>query len=236
MRAPIRFLFFVALSVLVSMDPPSAQAPSPDQMTQGAAVFQKVCSSCHGAGGTGGRAASLVDNRRLRALSPAEIENIIRNGMPNGMPPFGSMPEADLQAVTAFVRSFNASAFDVQPAGDVAAGGMFFSGKGQCATCHIARGRGAAGGPDLSNIGRQMTVPELTRALLEPDATIAAGLCDRSSPTEGRPHAARFRPQRRQSRAAAADNRRPPRGGRQGHCRHHARNWIGDAAAESDTG
>ena len=37
--------------------------------------------------------------------SPAEIENIIRNGMPNGMPRFGSMPEADLQAVTAFVRS-----------------------------------------------------------------------------------------------------------------------------------
>ena len=48
---------------------------------------------------------------------PAEIENIIRNGMPNGMPPFGSLPEADLQAVTAFVRSFNSSAFDLQPAG-----------------------------------------------------------------------------------------------------------------------
>jgi PQQ-dependent dehydrogenase (methanol/ethanol family) len=174
MRA-IRFVIFVALSVLLSMDPPAAQAPSTDRMTQGAAVFQKVCSSCHGAGGTGGRAASLVDNRRLRALPPTEIENIIRNGMPNGMPPFGSMPEADLDAVTAFVRSFNASALDVQPAGDVAAGATFFFGKGQCATCHIARGRGAAGGPDLSNVGRQMTVPELTRSLLEPDAAIAAG-------------------------------------------------------------
>ena len=95
--------------------------------------------------------------------------------MPNGMPPFGSMPEADLHAVTAFVRSFNASALDVQPAGDVAAGAAFFFGKGQCATCHIARGRGASGGPDLSIIGRQMTVPELTRALVEPDAAIAAG-------------------------------------------------------------
>src|SRR5690349_4085449 len=121
MRA-IRFVIFVALSVLLLMDPPAAQAPSTDRMTQGAAVFQKVCSSCHGAGGTGGRAASLVDNRRLRALPPTEIENIIRNGMPNGMPPFGSMPEADLDAVIAFVRSFNASALDVQPAGDVAAG------------------------------------------------------------------------------------------------------------------
>ena len=175
MRAPIRFLFFVALSVLLSMSPPSAQAPSPDQMTHGAAVFQKVCSSCHGDGGAGGRAASLVDNRRLRALPPAEVENIIRNGMPNGMPPFGSLPEADFQAVTAFVRTFNSSAFDLQPPGDVAAGESFFRGKGQCATCHIARGQGGAGGPDLSNIGRQMTVPELTRALLEPGTAIAQG-------------------------------------------------------------
>ena len=118
---------------------------------------------------------SLVDNRRLRALSRAEVENIIRNGMPNGMPPFGSLPEADLQAVTAFVRSFNSSAFDLEPAGDVAAGESFFFGKGTVrVVSYRARAR-AAGGPDLSNIGRQMTVPELTRALVEPDAAIAQG-------------------------------------------------------------
>jgi PQQ-dependent dehydrogenase (methanol/ethanol family) len=175
MRASVRCLFFVAVSVLLSMDPPAAQTPPADQMTAGAAVFQKNCSSCHGDRGAGGRAASLIDNRRLRAFSRAEIENIIRNGMPNGMPPFGSLPETDLQAVTTFVRSFNASAFDLEPVGDVAAGESFFFGKGQCASCHIARGQGAAGGPDLSNIGRQMTVPELTRSLAEPDATIAQG-------------------------------------------------------------
>ena len=175
MRAAIRLLSFVAVSVLLSMEPPAAQAPAADQMAAGAAVFQKVCSSCHGAGGTGGRASALVDNRRLRALSPGEIDNIIRNGMPNGMPPFGSLPEADFQAVSAFVRSFNSSAFDAQLAGDVAAGEAFFRGKGQCATCHIARGQGGAGGPDLSNIGRQMTVAELMRALSEPDAAIASG-------------------------------------------------------------
>lgn len=174
MRGPLGLLFFVALSMLLSNDPPAAQAPA-GQMAQGATVFQKSCSSCHGAGGAGGRAVSLIDNRRLRALSPGEVEGIIRNGMPNGMPPFGSMPEADLQAVTTFVRSFNASAADLQPAGDVSAGAAFFFGRGQCATCHIARGRGAAGGPDLSNVGRQMTVAELTRSLLEPDAAIAAG-------------------------------------------------------------
>ena len=159
------------LLVLLPVNPPAAQTSQAD----GAAVFQKVCSSCHGDGGAGGRAASLIDNRRLRALSRAEIEGIIRNGMPNGMPPFGSLPETELQAVTTFVRSFNSSAFDLQPAGDVPAGESFFFGKGQCGSCHIARGQGAAGGPDLSTIGRQMTVPELMRSLTEPDAAIAQG-------------------------------------------------------------
>jgi PQQ-dependent dehydrogenase (methanol/ethanol family) len=175
MRTPSLSLFCAALAVLLSIKPPAAQAPAAGQLDHGAAVFQKVCSSCHGDRGAGGRATPLVDNRRLRALPRSEIESIIRNGMPNGMPPFGSLPEADLQAVTTFVRSFNASAFDVEPTGDVAAGESFFFGKGQCASCHIARGRGAAGGPDLSDIGRQMTVPELTRALLEPSASIAQG-------------------------------------------------------------
>ncbi len=175
MRAQARVLFFVCVSAIVSLDPPAAQGPPAGQMAQGAAVFQKVCSSCHGDAGAGGRASALVDNRRLRALPVAEIENIIRNGMPNGMPPFGSLPESDLHAVTAFVRSFNASAFDLQPEGNVAAGESFFFARGQCASCHIARGQGAAGGPDLSNIGRQMTVTELTRALMEPNAAIATG-------------------------------------------------------------
>lgn len=182
MRARIWFPF-IALWALLPIDRLAAQAPAAprprsgqaDQMTQGAAVFQKLCSSCHGDEGAGGRASSLVDNRRLRARSRSEIESIISNGMPNGMPPFGSLPEADLQAVTTFVRSFNSSAFDLQPAGDVAAGEVFFFGKGQCASCHIARGRGQASGPDLSNIGRQMTLPELTRALVDPNATIAQG-------------------------------------------------------------
>lgn len=124
MRARIWFPFVVALWALLSIDPPAAQSPpaprlrsgQADPMAEGAAVFQRVCSSCHGDAGAGGRASSLIDNRRLRARSRAEIETIIRNGMPNGMPPFGSLPEADLQAVTTFVRSFNSSAFDLQPA------------------------------------------------------------------------------------------------------------------------
>src|SRR5438034_11703654 len=37
----------------------------------------------------------------------------------------------------------------------------FFFGKGQCASCHMISGAGAAIGPDLSNVGREMTVDEI---------------------------------------------------------------------------
>ena len=167
--------------------------------------------------------------------SRAEIENIIRNGMPNGMPPFGSLPEADLQAVTdlrAVVQLHPRSIFE--PAGDVAAGESFFFGKGQCASCHIARGRGAAGGPDLSNIGRQMTRARVDESARRAGRRDCAGIRDRARAVEGRPHAARIRSQRRQPRAAAADGRWPPRRGRQTRSDHHARDRLGDAAAERD--
>src|SRR6185295_1823985 len=51
----------------------------------------------------------------------------------------------------------------------------FFFGKGQCGSCHLTLGRGTASGPDLSNIGRQMTILELSKALTDPGATIAQG-------------------------------------------------------------
>jgi len=142
---------------------------------RGATVFSQRCASCHGEGGTGAnRGPALAANRRLRALPDGQIENIIRNGTPNGMPAF-PLPAEDLAALTAFLRSINASAFDEHPSGDAAAGSRFFFGTGGCANCHIALGRGKAIGPDLSNIGRQLALPELTTALTDPSATIAPG-------------------------------------------------------------
>jgi PQQ-dependent dehydrogenase (methanol/ethanol family) len=176
MRARGIALVFVGLC-LATAQARFQNSPTPSALDQGVgvAIFDKMCASCHGNGAAGGRASALINNRRLRALSFDEIAGIIKNGMPNGMPPFGSMPDADLRAVTEFVRSLNASAFDARPDGDALAGGRYFFGAGKCSSCHIALGQGAPVGPDLSNIGRQMTVPELQRSLNEPDATIAQG-------------------------------------------------------------
>src|SRR6266850_8568089 len=96
----------VALAGLVSaggaygtaaQQPPAAEPVAADGVAHGSAVFDKLCASCHGGGGAGGRAPALVDNRRLRAIADAELQDIIRNGTANGMPGFGSQPAADLR-------------------------------------------------------------------------------------------------------------------------------------------
>lgn len=90
------------------------------------------------------------------------------------MPAF-DLPAATLDALTTLIVSLNASAAKSSVPGDRAAGKQFFFGKGQCASCHMVSGEGAAIGPDLSNIALAMTVEEIREALLEPDARIAPG-------------------------------------------------------------
>ena len=152
----------------------AAALPVAQQGTAPAAAFTTRCASCHGDNGIGGRAPALADSRRLRGMSDAELEGIIRNGTSNGMPPFASLPAPELAAIVAHVRSLNAP-IDAVVAGDRAAGESFFFGRGGCAACHMVGGRGSASGPDLSNIGRQLRLDDLTRALVEPSAAIAQG-------------------------------------------------------------
>ena len=166
----------IAISGQPQQNPQNADAGSgTGDAARGRVVFSERCVSCHGQGATGAdRGPALAGSRRLRALPDAQVENIIRNGTPNGMPPF-ALPADDVRALTAFLRSLNPSAFEAHPQGDITAGSRFFFGRGQCSSCHIAGGRGKAIGPDLSNIGRELTLEELTTALVDPSASIAIG-------------------------------------------------------------
>src|SRR3954453_8942243 len=102
--------------------------------------YARLCASCHGVAATGSeRGPSLLDNRSLRSRSEKQIHDLIRRGTAGGMPAF-ALPEEQLQPLAQWVRSLNASAYDLKPAGDLAAGERFFFGKGQCATCHMVRG------------------------------------------------------------------------------------------------
>ena len=113
----------------------------------------------------------MVNSRSLRSRSENQIQDLIRNGTRAGMPPF-PLPEDQLRTLAAWVHSLNASAYGVRPPGDVSAGERFFFGAGQCATCHMVAGRGKSNGPDLSDIGLQLTLPELETAVDNPDSRV----------------------------------------------------------------
>src|SRR5260370_2459386 len=136
--------------------------------------YAKLCAACHGetAAGTE-RGPALLDNRSLRSRSEQQIHDVIQNGKSGGMPAF-ALPEEQLQPLARWVRSLNVSAYDLGTPGDAAAGERFFFAKGQCASCHMVRGQGSANGPDISGIGRELTLGQLEQAIDE-HAVWAAG-------------------------------------------------------------
>jgi PQQ-dependent dehydrogenase (methanol/ethanol family) len=130
--------------------------------------YTRLCAACHGDRATGtDRGPVLINARSLRSRSEAQIRRVIREGTKGGMPAF-PLPEAQLNVLASAVRSWNASAFDAKPTGDLAAGKAFF--ESQCLNCHMVRGRGGSNGPDLSNVGRELTVGEIDQTLTNPSS------------------------------------------------------------------
>jgi PQQ-dependent dehydrogenase (methanol/ethanol family) len=154
-----------------------AQAsPAAAGTAAGRASFAEHCAGCHGPDAEGSaRGPSLANNRHLRSRTPLQISEVIHKGILSaGMPAF-NLPGAELNAVALFVRSLNSPAADYPPSGDLAQGRTFFFGAGKCASCHMVEGRGKPVGPDLSNIGHELTIGELRESLRKPSARISTG-------------------------------------------------------------
>src|SRR5262249_6374530 len=138
-------------------------ASEPRQSWSGPAteLFTTKCAVCHGDGHGTERGPNLANSRRVRSRSVAELQAVIRDGVPSaGMPAF-NLPDNELKSLTTFVRSLSAPASEAGAPGNRAAGEQFFFGKGGCAGCHMAQGRGKAVGPDLSTVGRELTLDEI---------------------------------------------------------------------------
>jgi putative heme-binding domain-containing protein len=58
--------------------------------------------------------------------------------------------------------------------GDAVRGKLIFEGKGDCLSCHRVKLTGSRSGPELTGIGSHRTRAYLERALLDPDADVAA--------------------------------------------------------------
>jgi PQQ-dependent dehydrogenase (methanol/ethanol family) len=137
-------------------------------------TYAAQCAVCHGdaAGGTD-RGPGLIGSRSLRLRSESQIADVIRRGTTGGMPAF-PLPDAQMRPLARYVKSLNASANELPPPGDRDAGRAFFFGAGGCAACHMVRGRGGSNGPDLSDVGRQLTLREIEAVLDDPTGQVGA--------------------------------------------------------------
>ena len=66
---------------------------SPEQMESGKKTFEATCSTCHGLDG-GGAMGPNIQGIPFR-LGVDAVANVIKNGMPGGMPAFSSQLDAE---------------------------------------------------------------------------------------------------------------------------------------------
>jgi PQQ-dependent dehydrogenase (methanol/ethanol family) len=146
------------------------------QLEEGRKVYAVKCAGCHGADARGGEyGPPLAGSSRLRGRSISWLRRMIRNGIPSGGMPAFNLPAGELNTLAALVHSLNSPAAENIVAGNRAAGERYFFGKGKCASCHMVYGRGSAVGPDLSDVGSELTVEGIRTSLLQPGAYITPG-------------------------------------------------------------
>jgi cytochrome c oxidase cbb3-type subunit III len=68
---------------LVGATPPAYSTTEPGDASRGAAVYETFCSSCHGAGGKGGKASSITDGSFLALLTNQELRTLVIVGRPD---------------------------------------------------------------------------------------------------------------------------------------------------------
>jgi cytochrome c oxidase cbb3-type subunit 3 len=128
---------------LCSLTATAAAAPD------GAALFARNCSACHGAAGRGGVGVPLALPSFLTSVPDDYLFKTIRHGRPGRvMPSFASLSDAQVNAIVRHIRGWMPAGSHVDiPAtpvkGDPAHGKALY--RANCATCHGEHGGGGHG-------------------------------------------------------------------------------------------
>ena len=150
-------------------------------LAEGKALFRGLCSGCHGGAGRGGKGPDLTDDRWIHGNTDADIERIIRNGVPRTtMKKLGeSLKEEQIAKVIAYVRSLarapGESTWRPYMNGDPQIGReLFFDPKAkiQCSKCHTIDRRGGRVGPALDRIASRRSGHYIMESILEPSKDI----------------------------------------------------------------
>ncbi|MBI1788367.1 MAG: PQQ-dependent dehydrogenase, methanol/ethanol family [Acidobacteria bacterium] len=158
--------------VLVCLFASTGLAQHSEAVAPGRALFQKMCSGCHGANAKGGRGSDLTTGNWRWGGSDDDITRNILKGIPGTQMPAFPMSESEARSVLAFLRTLSGAAEEAA-AGDAGAGGKLFA--AHCARCHMFGGKGGRLGPDLSAIREEKKTAELRRAITHPSESLRPG-------------------------------------------------------------
>jgi putative heme-binding domain-containing protein len=148
------------------------QHESAGAIEEGRTIYGAICANCHGPDGDQIPGINFSRGQFRRQLSDADLNAIIRTGIPGTPMPGTNVPEDQAARVVAYLRSLAAAMKSGSVTGDTARGQAVFEGKGNCASCHAVNGRGSHAGPDLSSIGSVRRGVELERSLVTPNAEV----------------------------------------------------------------
>ncbi len=150
----------------------AAQHAAVVDVSAGQKLFQKNCSSCHGANAKGGRGPDLSAGKwRWGGSDDAILKNILQ-GIPGTQMPAVPMPSSEGELIVAYLRSLERGAPEEPLKGDPAAGRKLFFGSAKCVQCHMFEGRGGRLGPDLSSIRFERKASQLQEAIADPDKSL----------------------------------------------------------------
>lgn len=160
-----------------SQRPPQTLTPqtyAPELVQRGQTLFAATCGFCHGRDAMGGetgpdltRSVLVAEDSRGDKITP-----VVRNGRPDkGMPP-QNLPDADVEAIVAFIHDAKTKAdsnegnrrtvdvADLQT-GNAQLGQQYFNGAGGCSKCHSPTG-------DLAGLASRLQGLQLLQRMLYP--------------------------------------------------------------------
>src|SRR5229473_1116919 len=136
----------------------------------GATVYTAQCTQCHGPNGDQVSGVDLRSGRFRNAATDDDLRRIVTVGIPGTSMPGRRLDTAEATGLIAYVRNmrdFNSSRVTL---GDRNRGQALFDGKGQCATCHRADGKGSRVAPDLSDVGTSRAASSLQQSIIDPSS------------------------------------------------------------------
>lgn len=161
-----------AASALAGQDEENPFTESAD-VRIGERMFLRYCGRCHGDNAKGGIGPDLTTGRFRHGGDDVALFRVISEGVPGTemIPVLRNRSDQAIWQVVTYLRSLSTPA-DIELAGSAAAGQQLFTGKGDCASCHMVAGEGGRLGPELSEIGNARSPEELKMDLLDPNASV----------------------------------------------------------------